>query len=153
MFQYFATVLPLIVAAYFYFLKERSTQSLLAESLIVIALTGMTFSIVFGLLDIRNRLLYRVSEFNLKLLESNYLYRIPLDGFPGIITHENNLYGSKYRYHIFKFRFLMGCIYIGATFLFAWMAFYAFCCLKGWFGWELISPTPSSSAPPVFSAE
>jgi hypothetical protein len=121
MFQYFVTVAPLIVAAYFYFLKEKPV-AYVPQSLFVIAVIGAVLSIVFGLLDVRNRDLYRISERNLHLLEKSYLYKTPLDGFTGIISEEHKTYDNKCGYWLIKFRFLMALIYFLAFALFVAMA-------------------------------
>jgi hypothetical protein len=102
MFQYFVTVAPLIVAAYFYFLKEKPV-AYVPEALFVIAVIGAVLSIVFGLLDVRNRDLYRISEENLCLLEKSYLYTAPLGGFSGIICEEHKKYDNKFGYWLIKF--------------------------------------------------
>jgi hypothetical protein len=124
MFQYFATMLPLIVAAYFYFLKEKPLH-LVDEALLTIALIGVILSIVFCLLDVRNRQLYRISESNLMLLEKNYLYKVPLDGFPGIVTYEQRIYGDSWRHRALRFRFLITLIYFGSAALFLALAILA----------------------------
>jgi hypothetical protein len=121
MFQYFVTIAPLIIGLYFYFLKEKPVTQV-NGILMAIAFIGVVLSIIFGLLDRRNRQLYGISQRNLKLLETNNLYKTPLDSFHGIMTEEEQKYGRR-RYNIMKFRCLMPCLYFGSMLSFAAMMY------------------------------
>jgi hypothetical protein len=136
MFQYFVTIMPLIVGAYFYFFRDKPI-TLVAYALSGIAALGFLLSLAFWMFDVRNRHLYGISEENLRLLEQNYLYKEPLGSFRGIITTEREKYGSKRGYWFFKFRFWMALIYLVTTAGFALLAFSAVASHKHWFGWTL----------------
>jgi hypothetical protein len=75
MFNFYILLLPFILAGFFYFLKEGNVPptSMTAGATFVTAV-GAVLTVVFGLLDVRNRQLYLISQKNLRLLESNFLY-------------------------------------------------------------------------------
>jgi hypothetical protein len=77
MFQYFSTLIPLMTGEYLFFLKEKIPWQHQTESLIIISTIGAILSVVFFLLDVRNRQLYTISE-DLRLIENTYLYTLPL---------------------------------------------------------------------------
>lgn len=136
MFQYFVTIMPLIVGAYFYFFRDKPI-TFLASALFGIGVLGFLLSLAFWMFDIRNRHLYGISERNLQLLEEYYLYKKPLGSFRGIITTEHSEYGNRSCYFIFKFKFWMTLIYSITTLGFALLAFCAIASHKHWFGWTL----------------
>lgn len=136
MFQYFVTIMPLIVGAYFYFFKDKPI-TLVAYALFGIGVLGFLLSLAFWMFDVRNRHLYGISEENLRLLEQNYLYKEPLGSFKGIITTDRERHSSKCGYWLFKFKFWMTLIYLVTTLGFALLAFCAMASHKNWFGWTL----------------
>ena len=136
MFQYFVTIMPLIVGAYFYFFRDKPI-TLVAYALFGIAMLGFVLSFAFWMFDVRNRHLYRISEMNLRLLEQNYLYKTPLGSFKGIMTTDQEDSNSKCGYWFFKFKLWMTLIYLIATAGFALLAFCAVASHRQWFGWKL----------------
>lgn len=136
MFQYFVTIMPLIVGAYFYVFRDRPITHA-AYALAGIGALGLLLSLAFWMFDVRNRHLYSISERNLRLLEQNYLYREHLGSFKGIITTEQEEYSSKCWYVFFKFKFWMTLIYLITTLGFAFLAFCAIASYNKWFGWTL----------------
>ena len=75
MFNFFILLLPLLLAGFFYFLKNGSIQTANNPGFAtLVALIGALLSGIFGLLDVRNRQLYQVSQGNLALIENNFLY-------------------------------------------------------------------------------
>jgi hypothetical protein len=136
MFQYFVTIMPLVVGAYFYVFKDKPV-TLTAYELTGIATLGFLLSLAFWMFDVRNRHLYAISERNLRLLEQNNLYKEPLGSFKGIITTEQEEHSSKCGYLFFKFKFWMTLIYFVTTFGFAFLAFCAVASNNKWFGWSL----------------
>ena len=134
MFNFFILLLPLLLAGFFYFVKDGSIQTTNNPRFAtLVAVIGAILSGIFGLLDVRNRQLYQVSQDNLRLLENDFLYAqeySPLRyktklgdevRFHGIITEEQARYGQGTYNSIVKHKFLMPALYMLAFLVFVFL--------------------------------
>jgi hypothetical protein len=133
MFHFFILLVPFLFGGFFYVLKGVNGPS--PRAAILIAITGFVLSITFGLLDWRNRDLYRISQRNLRLIEKNFLYapgcRDLIDEddkqppFRGVITEEKAFSSNRtLKNMVVRHAFLMTFVHAICTGLFALLAIY-----------------------------
>jgi hypothetical protein len=146
MFHFFVLMAPFLLGGYFYLLRSDTHQQPQPLVAAFVALMGLFLSLVFLLLDFRNRQLYLVSYENLKLIEANFLYQPnvhPLNrsnatSFGGIISEEIARYGSSsFWSRITKHRVLLATLYTVTAIVFAVMTFLAICLHNQYFDLKL----------------
>jgi hypothetical protein len=125
MFHFFIILTPFLFGGCFILFKEREIMGSFPP--IIASVGGGFLSLLFFLLDQRNRQLYRVSYDALRLLENQLLFTDfrPLKdsgtNYPGIVSKERELYGNN---HWLKHSRLMGLVYGTAIILFFGLATY-----------------------------
>ncbi|THD68337.1 MAG: hypothetical protein E7813_11090 [Bradyrhizobium sp.] len=109
MFHFFILLVPFLFGGCFILFREREVVG--SFPAIVAAGAGALLAVIFSLLDLRNKQLYRVSKEALVLIEEQFLfapYR-PLKEFgsdyPGVFTTEARRYGNN---NLIKHSLLMG---------------------------------------------
>jgi len=125
MFHFFIILIPFAFGGCFILFKEREILGSLPA--IIASVSGAFLAMLFLLLDLRNRQLYRVSKGALCLLETQLLFGefrpLKVNGayYPGIFSKEKELYGDR---HFLKHTFLMGSLYGAVVVLFVCLAAY-----------------------------
>jgi hypothetical protein len=135
MFHFYILLLPFLIGGFFYILKQASVPSAnVTAAATLVAFIGAVLSLVFWAFDVRNRQLYRVSQENIKLLESNFLYTrdyVPLTYqtslgdqliFHGIINEEESRYRDGFWDAVIKHKLLMPALYILTFIIFIFLA-------------------------------
>lgn len=140
MFHFFILLVPVLFGGCFILFREREIVGPWLG--ITASFTGAVLALIFFLLDLRNRQMYRVSRGAISLIEKQFLfteYR-PLfhgDRYPGVMTKEAALYGDK---RILRHSTLMGTVYCLAIILFGVLGGYFYAVQK-----EIIElPSPSN---------
>jgi hypothetical protein len=125
MFHFFILLTPFLFGGCFILFKEREIMG--AWPSIVAALAGGFLAMLFYLLDMRNKQLYRVSQGALLLLESQLLFtdfrplKVSGTNYPGVISKAKELYDDN---HFVRHSMLMGLLYWTAIALFLGLALY-----------------------------
>ena len=125
LFHFFIILVPFLFGGCFILFRDK--DALGPTPCVAAAIGSGLLTIVFYLLDQRNKQLYRVSKHALALFESQFLFsshRGLRDGdadYLGVITTEQKLYGST---RILRHSFLMAAVYWIAIGLFGAAAVY-----------------------------
>jgi len=112
MFHFFVLLAPFLFGGCFFLFKDR--QAFGVSPAIAAALAGAVLCIVFYLLDVRNKQLYRIGKGALKLVEQQFLFTPfrPLDvsggRYPGVMTQEGTMYDQN---NFIKHGALMAIVY------------------------------------------
>lgn len=125
MFHFFILLVPFLFGGCFFLFRDRQIFGICPA--VAAAAAGAVLCIVFYLLDVRNKQLYRIGKGALKLLEQQFLFTPfrPLDvsggRYPGVVTQEGTMYDPN---NFIKHGTLMAIVYWLACAMFIVLAIY-----------------------------
>jgi hypothetical protein len=132
MFNFFVILVPFLFGGCFILFKDRELMGSLPA--VVAAGASALLVVIFFLLDLRNKQLYRVSKEALSLMENQLLFTsyrpLKLSGvdYSGVVSSET----KQYRRSLLKHGWLMGTVYWLTIAMFVGLAGYFFAIRQGW---------------------
>jgi hypothetical protein len=146
MFHFFIILAPFLFGGCFILFKEREIVG--AFPAMVAAGVGAVLSVIFYLLDQRNKQLYNASKEALSLLERHFLYtadrplKVSGANYEGVISTEPRRHGQN---NLVKHSLLMGVVFWLAFALFTSLALYFLAVRQGCI--RLATPSSITTSP------